>query len=308
MGLYFGVYCPKNTLMNSRVNNIINKGFDRFMTNRKDTTAQYKNVVISDFQKHHMDLNTDFGQTRDRAFYEKTEYELLRYVSSVNIPCGVHDGEPRQIMYDIVKAAENHCSIGAHIGYPDPSSQGYDIPDMDAETLSAWYLMQIGAFEGLLKANGLTLDFIRPHGALYKAMYTNWDVAKNLADTLRRINPWFYLVGPAGQNLTRIQDEIGLRVVPEVYLGKRYNKQGLLMADRLNEQLPSQGMLEQARQIIQKKSLTTGDGAKADVDCRSIHVSPQLPGVVELCRQICTSVGDPVALNLSEVGEAGWLS
>src|SRR6478609_3220528 len=157
-----------------------------------------KKILISPKVKKFIDLNTDLGQVRDRAFFNKSQYELLNQVTSVSIPCAVHDGDPKEILTMIRKAKEYNCVIGAHIGYPDPARFGYEPMSLDADELAAWVLLQIGAFQALLQSERLDIEHVRPHGALYTAMQDNPETAFTVAKTLYKINPWMVLVGPMG--------------------------------------------------------------------------------------------------------------
>src|SRR5262249_27498316 len=150
--------------------------------------------------------------------------------------------------------------IGAHIGFPDPARGGYEPMQLSEEDLAAWTYVQIGAFQALARSEALDIEFIRPHGALYSAFVNNPEVALTVARTLHRMNSWFVLVGPAGPILEQIEREIGLRTAPEIYLGKRYTGEGQLSLSKIQEFLPPQGIMDQAKQFIQHGTLTSEDG------------------------------------------------
>ncbi|HEY9685965.1 MAG TPA: LamB/YcsF family protein, partial [Coleofasciculaceae cyanobacterium] len=95
-----------------------------------------KKILINNKVKRFIDLNADLGQSRDQAFYAKTDYELLNHVTSVNIPCAVHDGDPKELLAAIRQAKRFNCVIGAHIGYPDPARFGYEAMQLSEEDLA----------------------------------------------------------------------------------------------------------------------------------------------------------------------------
>ncbi len=106
--------------------------------------------------KRFVDLNTDIAQTRDLAFWESEEAEsLLSSVSSVNLPCFVHDGVPDKVLEQAVKAKAFGCALGAHIAYPDPVSMGYEQLPLSHEQLEQWILVQLGALSAVLKPEAL---------------------------------------------------------------------------------------------------------------------------------------------------------
>jgi UPF0271 protein len=266
-----------------------------------------KKILINNKVKRFVDLNTDLGQTRDQAFFAKTNYELLNVITSVNIPCAVHDGDPRELLEAIRQAKRYNCTIGAHIGFPDPARHGYEPMDLSEEDLTAWIYVQMGAFQALLRTEGQDIEHIRPHGALYMAFVNNPTVALTVARALHKMNSWFVLVGPAGPVLEQVEQETGLRTAPEVYLGKRYTAEGKLSTHRMQEFMPPQGVMDQARQLIHQSSLTTEDGKSVPVKFRTLHISPQLPQCVEVADRVGQMLVQPVSLPLTDIGASGWL-
>jgi 5-oxoprolinase (ATP-hydrolysing) subunit A len=266
-----------------------------------------KKILISNKVKRFVDLNTDLGQSRDQAFFEKSNYDLLNYVTSVNIPCAVHDGDPKEILEAIRQAKRYNCTIGAHIGFPDPARYGYEPMELSEEDLTAWIYVQIGAFQALLRTEGLDIEHIRPHGALYTAFLNNTQVALTVAKALHKMNAWTMLVGPAGPVLEQVEKEVGLRIAPELYLGKRYGADGKLSTNRMQEFMPPQGVMDQARQLINQSSLTTEDGKAIPVKYRTLHISPLLPQCIEVADRVGQMLIQPVSLSLADIGASGWL-
>jgi UPF0271 protein len=266
-----------------------------------------RKVVLSQKLNQYIDLNTDFGQTADRSFFQGKERSLLHYVSSVNIPCCVHDSDPGQVLQDIQTAKLNNCAIGAHIAYPDPKHYGYQAMDMSSEDLFAWILLQLGAFSALCRANGLEFEHVRPHGALYTAFIDNEDVALTVARAVHRFDPWTMLILPVSPLTPKIQTEVEIQLAEEVYLGKRVSSQGFLILDRFNENLHPQGVIEQVKQLVSDSSVTTEDGKVVKVRCKTMHLSPKLQGNMMIAERINAMLGQPVSLSLAAAGSSGWL-
>lgn len=266
-----------------------------------------KKVLLSHKVKRFVDLNTDLGQARDLAFFKKTNYELLNQVTSVSIPCAVHDGDPVEILEAIRQAKRFNCAIGAHIGYPDPARNGYEPMQISEESLTAWILVQIGAFQAMVRSEGLDIEHVRPHGALYTAFLNNPEVALTVARALHRINSWFVLIGPAGPILEQVEKEVGLRTAPEIYLGKRYDHEGHLSANRMQDFLAPQAVMDQARQLIGQSTLTAEDGKSVPVKFKTLHISPLLPQCVDVSERVGQMLIQPVSLPLAEIGASGWL-
>jgi UPF0271 protein len=266
-----------------------------------------RKILISPKVKRFIDLNADLGQVRDRAFYSKNQFELLNFVTSVNIPCAVHDGDPKEILEVIRKAKQFNCVVGAHIGFPDPARFGYEAMTLDPEELAAWLYVQMGAFHALARSEGLEIEHVRPHGALYLALQDNVEVAMTVAKTLRKINPWLVLVGPMGPLLNRITEEVGLKTAAEVYVGKRYTAEGRLSTHRPQDFLPPQGVMDQVRQLIHQGSLTSEDGKPVPAKFKTLHISPILPHAVDVAEKASQMLVQAVSLPLADVGASGWL-
>ncbi len=266
-----------------------------------------KKILLSHKVKRFVDLNTDLGQTRDLAFFKKNDYEFLNHVTSVNIPCAVHDGDPVEILEAIRQAKRYNCAIGAHIGYPDPARNGYESMTISEESLTAWLYVQIGAFQALVRSEAMEIEHIRPHGALYSAFLNKPEVALTVARALHKMNSWFVLVGPAGPILDQIEKEVGLRTAPEIYLGKRYNVEGQISSNRMQEFLPPQGVMDQARQLVGQSMLTTEDGKSIPAKFKTLHISPVLPQCVDVAERVGQMLVQPVSLPLADIGASGWL-
>jgi 5-oxoprolinase (ATP-hydrolysing) subunit A len=266
-----------------------------------------RKVIISHKLTRYIDLNTDFGQSADRAFFEGKERTQLHYVSSVNIPCGVHDGDPAQILKDIGFAKANNCAIGGHIAYPDPKHFGYKAMDISSEELHAWVLMQLGAFSALCRANNIDIEHVRPHGALYSEMIENEEVALTVAKAVKQYDPWLILIMPTGPVAAKVQSQVEIQVAEEVYLGKRFSSEGVLILDRFSENLHPQGVIEQVKQLITDSSVTTEDGKVVKVRCNTMHLSPKLQGNMMIAERVNAMLGQPVPLSLTAAGSSGWL-
>jgi UPF0271 protein len=266
-----------------------------------------KKILPNHKVKRFLDLNTDLGQTRDLAFFKRTDYALLNHVTSVSIPCAVHDGDPKELLECIRQAKRFNCVIGAHIGFPDPARCGYEPMQLSEEDLTAWSYVQVGAFQAMIRSEALDIEFIRPHGALYSAFIDNPEVALTVARALHRMNSWFVLVGPPGPILTRIEEEVGLRTAPEIYLGKRYTAQGQLSVARIQDFLPPQGIMDQAKQFIQHGTLTAEDGKSVPIKGKSLHINPILPNAVDVAEKVGQLLIQPVSLPLIDINASGWL-
>jgi UPF0271 protein len=243
-----------------------------------------KNTQISRF----VDLNTDLGQTRDLAFWDSLEGDrVLSAVSSVNLPCFVHDGLPDKVLALAVKAKAFGCALGAHIAYPDPVSMGYERLSLNPESLK--------------------VEHVRPHGALYQAMREDPEIASVVASTVAKFDVWLPVIAPYGDYLTQLEQNYNSVVAPEVILGKRYSANGKEASKQFQDWLSLSSSLEQGRLLISDSALVAQNGTRMDCRFKTLHISPTLPYAVDLAEGLAETLGQAIPLNVASAGESGWL-
>lgn len=263
-----------------------------------------KNTQISRF----VDLNTDLGQTRDLAFWDSLEGDrVLSAVSSVNLPCFVHDGLPDKVLALAVKAKAFGCALGAHIAYPDPVSMGYERLSLNPEQLEQWLLVQLGALSAVLKPESLKVEHVRPHGALYQAMREDPEIASVVASTVAKFDVWLPVIAPYGDYLTQLEQNYNSVVAPEVILGKRYSVNGKEASKQFQDWLSLSSSLEQGRLLISDSALVAQNGTRMDCRFKTLHISPTLPYAVDLAEGLAETLGQAIPLNVASAGESGWL-
>ena len=150
------------------------------LSNIKKDQNQQKQLYI--------DLNCDIGQSFG-VYKNELEYGLLPYVSSVNISCGSHAGDPVTIMNAIKAAKEYNLAIGAHVGYPDIQGFGYRNMQLSDEELQAVVVYQIGALSALAKTYNLVIEHVRPHVALYIYAEKDFNISCSIAKAIAGFDP-----------------------------------------------------------------------------------------------------------------------
>ena len=155
-----------------------------------------------------IDLNADVGESFG-PWPMGPDEALIPLVTSVNIACGFHAGDPVVIERTIRLALASGVAIGAHPGYPDREGFGRRDLAMSAEELEASILYQVAALAGMVTAAGGTLRHVKAHGALYNRAAGDPAVAEPIARAVRRISPDLVLVGPPGSELVRAAERDG---------------------------------------------------------------------------------------------------
>lgn len=159
-----------------------------------------------------MDLNSDLGESLG-AWTMGDDAAMLEIVSSANVACGFHAGDPVGILQTLRAAAARGVVVGAHVAYPDLKGFGRRSMDISSAELVADVIYQIGALQGLAAAAGTAVRYVKPHGALYNTIAQDARQAKDVITALRAINPQLTLVALAGSPLVQWARDAGLRVV-----------------------------------------------------------------------------------------------
>lgn len=174
-----------------------------------------------------VDLNCDMGESFG-AYKLGNDQEILQYISSANIACGFHAGDPSTMRKTVKLALESRVAIGAHPGLPDLVGFGRRNMDISAQDAYDLVVYQIGALQAFVQAEGGVMQHVKPHGALYNMAAVRPALAEAIAEAVYRVNPELVLFGLAGSELTRAGEKIGLRTAHEVFADRTYQADGTL--------------------------------------------------------------------------------
>ena len=180
----------------------------------------------------HIDLNSDLGESFGRYTLGDDE-ALLPLITSANIACGFHAGDP-QVMNRTVRAAMRHgVAIGAHPGYPDLQGFGRRRMELTPEEVESCVLYQLGALAAFARAAGAEMTHVKPHGALYNQASEEPPIARAIARAVARFSPSLRLMGLAGSALVAAAVEAGLPSAAEGFPERGYGPGGRLFSRRL---------------------------------------------------------------------------
>ena len=170
-----------------------------------------------------IDFNCDLAQAYG-IYKNNNEFELLDYVSSVNVSCGFHAGDPLTIKEALLKAKEKNLAIGAHIGFNDIQGFGYRPVELKEDELESLVVYQVGALMSFAKAYGLTIEHVRPHGAMYKMASEEFTFSCAIARAIKKCSEWLVYYAPVGDIAAKTADYIGIQIAQELSLEKSYNQ------------------------------------------------------------------------------------
>ncbi|SDT22480.1 UPF0271 protein [Friedmanniella luteola] len=179
-----------------------------------------------------VDLNADLGESYGRWTLGDDD-ALLGLVTSANVACGFHAGDPLTLRRTCEAAVRAGVTIGAQVGYPDLAGFGRRFLDMAPDDLTAAVLYQLGALDGLARVAGSRVRYLKPHGALYNATVDHEGQARAVVDAVLAYDPALPVLGLPGSALLRLAAAAGLRPVPEYFLDRAYTDDGRLVDRRL---------------------------------------------------------------------------
>jgi UPF0271 protein len=175
-----------------------------------------------------IDLNCDLGEL-DGDEGLQVDAQIIPLVTSVNVACGFHAGSPERIRFVAQKAKMHGVAVGAHPGYPDRQGFGRTVIPMSSDEVKHMVLYQVGVCGAILKSEGVRMQHVKPHGALYNLAAVEPDVADAVAMAVKQWDSDCILVGLAGSELIRAGIEAGLRVAHEVFADRAYMADGQLV-------------------------------------------------------------------------------
>ena len=174
-----------------------------------------------------VDLNCDMGETPGNQPGSKDD-ELLKYVSSANVACGFHAGDPHRMQLTVTRAIQRGVAIGAHPGLPDRKGFGRLERPISAKEVYQLTLYQIGALYGFVRAAGGTLRHVKAHGALYNMAARDEGLAKALAAAVYDFDANLILYALAGSEMVRAAKARGLQIATEGFVDRTYQTDGTL--------------------------------------------------------------------------------
>jgi len=234
-----------------------------------------------------VDLNSDLGESYG-SFSIGCDEEVLKYISSANIACGWHGGDPVVIEKTVKLAKANNVAIGAHPSYPDLMGFGRRKMILSPDELRAYTKYQVGAFWAFAKSNDLQIAHVKPHGAMYNDAAANYNIARMIAEAVFEIDPNIALMALANSQMIEAANDVGLRTISEVFADRAYEDDGSLMPRNKpgalihDENICTQRIL----QMLKEGSVSSASGKLVKVKADSICVHGDNPSALLFVKKI----------------------
>lgn len=236
-----------------------------------------------------IDINCDLGEsTHQRPLPDQAA--LFPYLSSCNIACGFHGGDPLFIEQAIRQAIAHGLRIGAHPSYPDRMNFGRKPMPLPPERLQAEVRYQVAALKGMAESLGGHLSYVKPHGALYNQMAFDEAIARPVLAAVKAIDPSLGLMGLAGSPLQQWVAAAGLHFIAEAFADRRYTRDGKLAPRTQQGAVLSapQAVVEQAHRIITGQLVATLDGSSITIQADSLCLHGDHPQALAIAQALDT--------------------
>lgn len=234
-----------------------------------------------------IDLNSDLGEGYG-AWKMGDDATMLGIVSSANIACGFHGGDPLTILSTVQEAARRGVAIGAHVSYPDRVGFGRRPMDVTPAELIADVIYQIGALQGMCTAVGTRVAYVKPHGALYNTIAHDDRQSGAVIEAIQRIDPSLVLMGLAGTPLLERARTAGLKVCAEAFADRAYTPEGQLVSRREKGAMLHDPQLVARRMVrlVTEGVIEACDGSALKLHADSICIHGDSAGAVAMARRI----------------------
>jgi UPF0271 protein len=234
-----------------------------------------------------IDLNADLGEGFG-VWTLGDDDALLGIVTSANVACGFHAGDPSTMRRVCERAADRGVAVGAQVSYRDLAGFGRRFIDVEPGELADDVLYQLAALDGIARTTGGRMTYVKPHGALYNAVVHHEAQARAVVDAVRAFDDRLPVLGLPGSVLLRIAGEAGLRTVAEGFADRGYTPAGTLVPRRKPGALVDDPatVAERAVRMAADGEVVAVDGTRVPVRVESVCVHGDTPGAVALARAV----------------------
>ncbi|WP_245005157.1 LamB/YcsF family protein [Paraburkholderia sacchari] len=240
-----------------------------------------------------VDLNSDMGEGFG-AYRMGDDEAILDIVTSANVACGQHAGDPEIMARTFALARERGVAVGAHPGFPDPWGFGRRIIPFTTGEIERLITYQIGAAEALARYAGHRITYVKAHGALGNLTQTDVDVAKAIARAIKAVNPELICMTFSGAVMEKVCREMGLQVRSEVFADRAYDEEGHLVPRKVPGSVLHDADEAAARMLrmVREGAIETISGRMLKVPIDTICVHSDTPGAIDMAAKARRALED----------------
>lgn len=235
--------------------------------------------------KKMIDLNSDVGESFGNYKVGNDE-EIMKYISSANVACGFHAGDPMVMANTVTLARDYGVAIGAHPGYPDLMGFGRRKMDVTPEEIKNYIIYQIGALKTFVECEGLRLQHVWLHGALQLVAGKDESIARAIVEGIKKVDRELILGSRPGLVSYKIAKEFGLKVAIAVGVDTEYGPDGMPVLQRKKKHTDPKEAAKKAIKIAKEGKITATTGEEIDMKANAILVHGDTPNAIEVLKEI----------------------
>lgn len=235
--------------------------------------------------KKKIDLNCDMGESFGNYKMGNDE-EIMKYISSANIACGFHAGDPMVLANTVRLAKDNAVAIGAHPGYPDLLGFGRRKMDITPDEAKNYIIYQIGALKTFVECEGLKLQHVWLHGALSLVAAKDELIARAIIEGIKKVDPELIFVHRPGLKSYEIAKELRMKVAISIGVDTEYGPDGMAVMQRKKKHTDPTEAAKKAVKIAKEGKVTATTGEDIDMKAHTILVHGDTPNAVEVLKAI----------------------
>lgn len=234
-----------------------------------------------------LDLNSDVGESFGH-YTLGNDVALLPFITSANVACGFHAGDPATMKATVARAAALNVAIGAHPGLPDLQGFGRRSMNISAEEAYDMVLYQLGALQSFTTAQGVPLYHVKPHGALYNMAAKDETLAMAICQAVKDSHPELILFGSAGSALINSARSLGLAVAQEVFADRTYQPDGTLTPRHQEGAMITDihQAIQQVLSIVRNGYALSLQGTRVPLSADTLCIHGDQPGAVSFAHKI----------------------
>ena len=237
-----------------------------------------------------MKLNADVGEGFG-VWSMGDDAALMPYIDMANVACGGHASDPLTMRQTVRLAKQHNVSVGAHPSYPDIAGFGRRPLPMPHSEAALHVLAQLGALATIASTEGVTIDYVKPHGSLYNRMMDDLELMEELMTAIARSQfdiPFMILGTAEHQTYSELADRLGVSLLFEAFADRRYTPDGRLQSRKIETSVyhDTQQILDQAEQIISKQQIVSSDGSRIKIRADTLCVHGDNQESIEIVKSL----------------------
>lgn len=234
-----------------------------------------------------VDINCDMGESFG-VYRLGSDEEMMAHITSANIACGYHGGDPIVMERTISLAKSHGVSVGAHPGFPDLVGFGRRNMELSPREVRNDLIYQVGALSAFAQIEGLSLQHVKPHGQLYNLTSKDEHMTRAICEAILALEKNLILVALSGSKMAEIASKSGLKIAREAFADRAYHKDGSLVSRKRQGSVihDPERVAERVIRMVQEGKIQSIEGDLIDLEVDTICVHGDTPGAVQLAQTI----------------------